>query len=262
MNINDEIRIPLSVAEHLKNKEFYTEDIGRSDSSVLIFPDCVLKIEKTSELSDNEHEMLLWMDGKLPAPRVIAFDRENGSNYLLMTKQNGKMACDCGLSEEEVSRLLAKGLKMLWQTDISFCPNRRTILSQLDEAKKKLTDGSLEGSFPNHKEFSDFETLWSYLFKIAPQDDFVFSHGDYCLPNVFLSDDGISGFLDLGRAGVSDRYEDIYMCLWSMRYNFVTLGNMEESRFTDCEAIFFEELGIEKDLGKLRFFELLDEFWI
>ena len=262
MNINDEIKIPLSVAEHLENNEFYAENIGRSDSSVLIFSDRVMKIEKTAELSDNEHEMLLWMEGKLPAPRVIAFDRENGSNYLLMTKQNGKMACDCSLSEEEVSRILAKGLKMLWQTDISSCPNHRTILSQLDEAKKKLTDGSLEGSFPNHKEFSDFETLWSYLFKIAPQDDFVFSHGDYCLPNVFLDENGVCGFLDLGRAGISDRYEDIYMCLWSMRYNFVTLGNMEESRFTDCEALFFEELGIEKDLGKLRFFELLDEFWI
>ena len=52
------------------------------------------------------------------------------------------------------------------------------------------------------------------------------------------------------------------MCLWSMRYNFVTLGTMEESRFIDCENIFFEELGIEKDTEKLRFFELLDEFWI
>ena len=262
MKINSELHLPHSVAVHLENRDFYEEDIGRSDSSVLIFHDRVLKIEKTSELSDNEHEMLLWMDGKLPSPRVIAFDRKNGSNYLLMTKQNGKMACDCGLSEEEVSRLLAKGLKMLWQTDISSCPNRRTILSQLDEAKKKLTDGSLNGVLPQHKEFSDFESLFSYLSQHAPQDDFVFSHGDYCLPNVFLSDDGISGFLDLGRAGISDRYEDIYMCLWSMRYNFVTLGNMEESRFTDCEAIFFEELGIEKNLEKLRFFELLDEFWI
>ena len=256
------IEIPFSITRHLKNEDFHADNIGRSDSSVLVFSDRVLKIEKTSELSDNEREMLLWMEGKLPAPRVIAFDRENGNNYLLMTKQNGKMACDCGLPEETVSRLLAKGLKMLWQTDISSCPNRRTILSQLDEAKKKLTDGSLEGTFPNHKEISDFEALWSELFKIAPQDDLVFSHGDYCLPNVFLSDDDVCGFLDLGRAGVSDRYEDIYMCLWSMRYNFVTLGNMEESRFTDCEAIFFEELGIEKDLEKLRFFELLDEFWI
>ena len=262
MKQQNKIVFPEKIAERIGNASYYAEDIGRSDSSVLIFSDFVLKIEKTSELSDNEHEMLLWMEGKLPAPRVMAFDRKNGINYLLMTKQDGKMACDCDLSEEEVSRLLAKGLKMLWRTDISSCPNCRTIQTQLDEAKKKIKEGVLESTVPQHKEFSDFETLWNYLSQHAPQDDFVFSHGDYCLPNIFLSNGGVCGFIDLGRAGISDRYEDIYMCLWSMRYNFVTLGNMKESHFADCETIFFEELGIEKDLEKLRFFELLDEFWI
>ena len=237
MKSTSEITFPESIAKHLKNQNFHADEIGRSDSSVLVFPDCVLKIEKTSELSDTEHEMLLWLDGKLPVPRVIAFERENGFNYLLMTKQHGQMACDCGLSEEEVSRLLA-------------------------EAEQKIKDGSLRGLTPVHKKFSDFESLFAYLSQNIPQEDSVFSHGDYCLPNVFLDENGVCGFLDLGRAGISDRYEDIYMCLWSMRYNFVTLGNMEESRFSRCEDIFFEELGIEKDLEKLRFFELLDEFWI
>ena len=262
MKANNEITFPQSIAERLGNETFRTDDIGRSDSSVLVFSDCVLKIEKTSELSDTEHEMLLWMDGKLPAPRVIAFERENGFNYLLMTKQHGKMACNCGLSEEEVSRLLAKGLKMLWETKISDCPKKRTLLSMLAETEQKIKDGSLQGLTPVHKEFSDFESVFAYLSQNIPQEDPVFSHGDYCLPNVFLDENGVCSFLDLGRAGISDRYEDIYMCLWSMRYNFVTLGNMEESRFSRCENIFFEELGIEKDLKKLYFFELLDEFWI
>ncbi|MBE6665624.1 MAG: aminoglycoside 3'-phosphotransferase [Ruminococcaceae bacterium] len=261
MQING-FTIPSSVARHLKNEDFHTDDIGRSDSSVLVFSDRVLKMEKTSELSDSEHEMLLWLDGKLPVPRVIAFERENGFNYLLMTRQSGNMACEHGLPEEEVSRLLAKGLKMLWQTDISDCPKKRTISSMLTEAEQKIKDGSLQNLFPSHTEFPDFESLFSYLSQNIPQDDFVFSHGDYCLPNVFLDDDGVCGFLDLGRAGISDRYEDIYMCLWSMRYNFVTLGTMEEARFSKCETVFFEELGIEKDLKKLFFFELLAEFWI
>ena len=260
MKQGGEIRIPLSVAELLGDEEYCADEIGRSDSTVLMFSDRVLKIEKTSALSDGEHEMLLWMDGKIPAPRVLAFERENGFNYLLMTRQNGKMACDCGLSEEDVSRMLAEGLQMLWRTDISSCPKRRTVHTQLDEAKKRMENGELNGVQP--KAFSDFETLLSYLYAIAPQDDFVFSHGDYCLPNVFLSEEGVCGFVDLGRAGVSDRYEDIYMCLWSMRYNFVTLGDMEESRFSECERIFFEALGMERDGEKLRFYELLDEFWI
>ena len=257
-----EIRIPLSVAEQLKDEECCADEIGRSDSTVLMFSDRVLKIEKTSALSDGEHEMLLWMDGRLPAPRALAFERENGFNYLLMTRQDGKMACDCDFSEEDVSRMLAEGLQMLWRADISSCPKRRTIRAQLEESKKRMENGELNGVQPKNKAFSDFETLLSHLFEIAPQDDFVFSHGDYCLPNVFLSEKGVCGFVDLGRAGVSDRYEDIYMCLWSMRYNFVTLGGMSESRFSECERIFFETLGVEKDMAKLRFYELLDEFWI
>ena len=262
MKWNGEIGIPLSVAEHLENGEYCADDIGRSDSTVLMFSDRVLKMEKTSALSDGEHEMLLWLDGKLPAPRVIAFERENGFNYLLMTKLSGKMACDCGFSEETVSRMLAKGLQMLWKTDISSCPKRRSIRAELDEAKRRIENGELNGIQPKDEGFADFESLLSYLFGCAPKDDLVFSHGDYCLPNVFLSRNGVCGFLDLGRAGVSDRYEDIYMCLWSMRYNFVTLGGMEESRFSECERIFFETLGVEKDQKKLRFYELLDEFWI
>ena len=86
-------------------------------------------------------------------------------------------------------------------------------------------------------------------------------HGDYCLPNVFLSDDGI-GFLDLGSAGVMDKDYDVFMCLWSMRYNFVTLGGMSEERFEACKRCFFDVLGEPENEEKLRFHRLLDEFFV
>ena len=196
--------LPESVAAHLGDGDCYADGIGRSDSSVLVYSDRVLKIEKTSALSDGEYAMLLWLEGKLPAPRVIAFERENGFNYLLMTKLSGRMACDCGYSEETVSRLLAEGLKMLWKTDISDCPRRFGLENRLAEAKGRLTDGSLRGRKPADGAFPDFETLYTYLEAHKPMEEPVFSHGDYCLPNVFLSEEGVCGFLDLGRAGVSD----------------------------------------------------------
>lgn len=260
MNDQNKMNFPEKIVKYLKNESYYADDIGRSDSSVLVFSDCVLKIEKTSELSDGEHEMLLWLDGKLPAPRVIAFERENGFNYLLMTKLDGKMACNCDFSEEEVSRMLAEGLRWLWKTDISDCPKRYDWERKLAEAETKLKNGSFQGLVPQHKEFSDFESLLAYLSEHKPKEEFVFSHGDYCLPNVFLSQEGVCGFLDLGRAGSADIYEDIYMCLWSMRYNFVTLGGMEESRFVKCKEIFFRTLDIAEDFEKLRLYALMDEF--
>ena len=70
--------IPAKIAERLGDEPFQTDDIGRSDSAVLLFSDKVLKIEKTSDMSDNEYEILRFLEGKLRAPRVLGFARDRG----------------------------------------------------------------------------------------------------------------------------------------------------------------------------------------
>jgi kanamycin kinase len=57
-----------------------------------------------------------------------------------------------------------------------------------------------------------------------PPGDLVFVHGDYYLPNIPISSDGagaprVSGLLDWGRAGVSDRYQDLAIGARSLRHN-------------------------------------------
>ena len=252
---------PRVIAEKTAGEAFETDSVGRSDSAVLLFADKALKIEKTSSVSDNEYAILQWLDGGLRAPRVLAFARENGFNYLLMTRLEGKMAFASDMTPEEISARLAEGLKLLRSTDISDCPCRRTFFSALKEAKKRMDDGELKALSPQTEEFPDFESLYAYLEANIPEEEPVFSHGDYCLPNVFLSDDGI-GFLDLGSAGVMDKDYDVFMCLWSMRYNFVTLGGMSEERFEVCKRCFFEALGEAEKEEKLRFHRLLDEFFV
>ena len=252
---------PQAIAEITGEESFETDAIGRSDSAVLLFSDKVLKIEKTSAVSDNEYAILQWLDGRLRVPRVLAFARENGFNYLLMTRLDGKMAFAAEMTQEEIAAKLAEGLRLLRNADISDCPCKKTFLSVLKEAKKRMDDGELKALFPQTEEFEDFESLYAYLEANVPEEESVFSHGDYCLPNVFLSDDGI-GFLDLGSAGVMDKDYDVFMCLWSMRYNFVTLGGMSEERFELCKRAFFEALGEPEDEEKLRFHRLLDEFFV
>ena len=252
---------PAVIAEKTAGEAFETDSIGRSDSAVLLFEDKVLKIEKTSSVSDNEYAILQWLDGRLRTPRVVAFARGNGFNYLLMTKLDGKMAFAAEMTQEEISAKLAEGLKLLRNTDISDCPCRKDFRAVLQEAKRRLDNGALHEICPQTEEFEDFESLYAYLTANVPAEEPVFSHGDYCLPNVFLSDDGI-GFLDLGSAGVMDKDYDVFMCLWSMRYNFVTLGGMSEERFELCKRAFFEALGEPEDEEKLRFHRLLDEFFV
>ena len=253
--------IPHEIASKIGEEPFAVDTIGRSDSSVLLFSDKVLKIEKTSAVSDHEYAILRWLDGKLRAPRVLGFARENGFNYLLMTRLSGVMACGTEKTPEEVSAILARGILLLRDTDVTDCPNIRDFRTVLAQAKARLDGGELRDLRPQTEEFSDFDALYGYLTEHVPEETLVFSHGDYCLPNVFLSEDGI-GFLDLGSACVADKDTDVFMCLWSMRYNFVTLGGMDEARFARCKQVFFEALGESENGEKLRFHRLLDEFFV
>ena len=253
--------LPHMIAEKTRGEAFETDAVGRSDSAVYLFADKVLKIEKTSAVSNNEYAILTWLDGKLRAPRVLAFTRQNGFNYLLMTRLEGKMAFAAEMTPEKISARLAEGLKILRSTDISDCPQTKNFRSVLQEAKKRMDDGALRGLRPQAEAFLDFESLYDYLSSHIPEEKPVFSHGDYCLPNVFLSGEEI-GFLDLGSAGVMDKDYDVFMCLWSMRYNFVTLGGMSEKGFEICKRIFFKTLGEPENEEKLRFHALLDEFFV
>lgn len=47
--------------------------------------------------------------------------------------------------------------------------------------------------------FSNQEELLVWLEKNRPQEDIVLTHGDFCLPNVFIDNDKISGFIDFGK---------------------------------------------------------------
>ena len=53
-------------------------------------------------------------------------------------------------------------------------------------------------------------------------------HGDYCLPNVLFDADRRHYFVDVGEAGVGDRYIDIVAGIWSLRHNYGkgSVGNL------------------------------------
>ena len=77
-------------------------------------------------------------------------------------------------------------------------------------------------------------------------------HGDYCLPNIMGNQDEISGFIDLGRAGIADIWQDIALCMRSMHRNFGT---------RKYEEMLLECLGKKQDNEKLEYYILLDEMF-
>ena len=94
--------------------------------------------------------------------------------------------------------------------------------------------------------------LFAELLKAVPDDeDLVFTHGDYCLPNILLEDWRLSGFVDWGQAGVADRYQDIALMARSVESNFGS----------ELVNVLFEMCGIEPDHARIRFYTLLDELF-
>ena len=83
-------------------------------------------------------------------------------------------------------------------------------------------------------------------------EDLVFTHGDYCLPNVLLLGGELTGFVDWGRAGVADLYKDIALVLRSL----------EKNTGEDLADMFFEAYGLSsRDADRVEYYKLLDEFW-
>ena len=166
---------------------------------------------------------------------------------------------------EQLARLLAQGLKMLWAVDISDCPCQNTLDRKLRAAQYNIEHGlvDVDDAEPDTFGVGGFrgpEHLLSWLCDNRPEEEPVLSHGDYCLPNIFLQGGKISGFLDLGRAGIADKWQDIALCLRSLRQNFAgKFSGQPQPGFSD--ELLFDALAIKPDWEKIRYYILLDELF-
>ena len=263
----DQLYVPSKIQLLIGSKTYTVDDIGMSGNQVLIFEDMVLKIEDVSASVRKQVEVMQWLEGKIPVPKVLEYEEENGKSYLLMTKIAGEMSCeDYYLERPEILvKALADGLKMLWQVDVINCPQVRDLDVMLKEARYQVENNLVDVDNVEADTFGEngFESpmhLLEWLENNRPSYEPVFSHGDYCLPNVFLQDGQVNGFIDLGRAGVGDKWNDIALCYRSLKHNFD--GIYGGKKYEDFNPdILFEALGIEPDWEKIKYYRLLDELF-
>ncbi len=245
----------------------YTENrVGMSGAVVRMYEDAVLKIQPTAPWTEREGTMLRWLHGKVPAPELIEYAEREGRTFLLMTRVRGRMACDPYFLDRPalLTERLAQAMRMLWDADISDCPVRRDQETELAEARIRVERGmvdlnNVEPATFGPGGFRDPEALLLWLERNRPSYEPVLSHGDFCLPNIFLTKTGVSGFIDLGDSGVGDRWRDIAICRRSLRDNLN--GRYASKSRPEYSDRLFDALDIRPDPEKLRWYLLLDELF-
>ena len=121
--------LPPLIRQMTSQEMWDTDETGLSQAAVFCGKKMVLKIEKENSTADQEYHMLSWLQGKLPVPRLLAFERKDGRNYLLMERLSGEMACADSYMEDPArqAEVLSNGLRLLWSTDISGCRKKEEL---------------------------------------------------------------------------------------------------------------------------------------
>lgn len=199
-----------------------------------------------------ERDRMAWAATWLPVPRVLGFRSDGEHAWLLTSGLGGVTAIDEEVRADPailVARL-ADGLRRFHALPVKDCPFSNRLDVAMPAARARLAGGLIDPAqdfHPEHRELSA-EAALDRLEQLRPdREDLVVCHGDYCLPNVLISDGLVSGYLDIGGAGVADRWWDLAIATWSVTWN---LGPGWEDAFLDA-------YGIGRDPAKVSFYRLL-----
>lgn len=261
------MEIPSNIKNRIGNRPYVLDTLGRSQAQVILFDTMVLKIERQGEEAERERKIMAWLKDKLPVPEILCSAREEGMDYLLMSRIDGEMSCSAQMLQNpsQLAQLLAQGLKMLWNVDCSNCPCSYPIAHKLKVAEDRVREGlcTTEDAEPETYGKNGFQNpahLLQWLKENKPPEEPVFSHGDYCLPNIMVKDRKVTGFIDLGRSGIADKYQDIALCYRSLKHNFD--GTYGGAVYEDFDSgILFDALKIKPDWEKINYYILLDELF-
>ncbi len=195
----------------LANRSAESIDIGRSEAQVLSAEGAFLKIaplgtlKRAAVLQEYFHKMNF-------GAKLLAFDQADGKDYLLVEEMPGKSGLEFRDQPEWLADRLGEGIRRLHELDASDCP-----IENVNEQAIALYEKETGHAYPGDT-------------SILKKDALV--HGDCCLPNVFFSEKGLCGLIDLGEGGLGDRHFDLYWAMWSLGYNLKT--DAYAGRFLDA----------------------------
>ncbi|TCU17387.1 APH(3')-II family aminoglycoside O-phosphotransferase [Rhizobium sullae] len=259
----ENIALPPKLRALLSQYEWKQDDLGCSSADVFVLAEggqkrFFLKGEIAGPFAELplEAERLLWLAKQgMPCPSVVAMESHEDRNWLLLNALPGSdLASSKSTADARCIEILAAALRRLHELDPETCPFDHGLTARLRLARARMDAGAVdEDDFDDERQSETAASLFAYLEASQPDvTDAVVAHGDACLPNFMTHEGRFSGYIDCGRLGVADRYQDIALAMRSIRYN---LGEAGVRHFLDCYGL----SGI--DDAKVAYYLVLDEFF-
>ncbi|MBS0661275.1 MAG: aminoglycoside 3'-phosphotransferase [Verrucomicrobia bacterium] len=257
--------IPPALADLLAGCERHVVNVGESGARVerLVRRDGeVLFLKQStgarrSELED-EFVRLRWLAGRWPVPAVRHFQATTDRAWLLTEALPGRSAATwleeaAPAQRPALVRSLGRFLRELHALPTVLCPFLTGHALRLAQAQARLIAGEIDtDDFDPERQGWSAGQVWEALQHTRPTvTEDVVTHGDFSLDNVFLQRGVVTGCLDVGRAGVADRYQDLAI-----------LTNCLTEFGPGLEEPFFDAYGLpaaQRDPRRLEFHRLLDE---
>jgi kanamycin kinase len=211
-----------------------TYAFGRAGEKVFV------KLAPAGQALPDEAQRLRWAAPWLPVPAVVEYGTDGETDWLITRALPGADATRHPWYAEDPGRLAATlGLALKdfhRRVPPRECPFDFTVPSAVAHVKARLAAGLVLAG--------DVERL---LASVPEPSGEVVCHGDYCLPNVILTGDAVTGFVDLGRLAVADPWSDLA----------IGAGSVIRNLGPGYDEAFFVAYGVDPDPDRLAWYRLL-----
>ena len=148
---------------------------------------------------------------------------------------------------------LAAFMRRLHAIPVSECSFNSDHACRLARARERIEAGVVDvDDFDKEREGWTAEQVWEAMHRLLPlAPDPVVTHGDFSLDNLLIVEGKVVGCIDVGRAGIADRYQDLAV-LWNC---------LEEFEPSLQERLVAQYGIADPDRRKLQFHLLLDELF-
>ncbi|MDP9841900.1 aminoglycoside 3'-phosphotransferase [Streptosporangium lutulentum] len=198
-----------------------------------------------------EAERLVWARRWVTVPRVVEHGTDADGTWLVTAAVPGLSAVDPRWSVDPATAVAAigRGLRLLHDAlPVDRCPFDWGVDRRLARADERIAGGEGPADrFPEHRRLETAEAR-ARIGEPPAIDRLVVCHGDACVPNTLLHDDGtFAAHVDLGSLGVADRWADLAVAAWSTEWNYGP----------GYDGIVYDAYGITPDPERIAYYRLL-----